>query len=388
MIDFDFNEDCCSCGVCTNICPVQAIRMEANSEGFQIPRVDAGKCTNCGLCEMVCPHLHKKPVETACRNSWLYVSQDTEAKKRSSSGAAFYELAKAGLEKGMYICGCVWDEQLTAEHIVANTQDDLIRMQGSKYVQSDTKKVYAQIGQLLKEGHKVLFSGVPCQCTAVSNYVERIRQGKYRDNLITVAVICHGVASPLAWDSFKKWTSSREKSRLIGVNFRDKTVEGYQKSYCRYDYANGKSIFLPTFLPSSKYMEATLVYNLAIRNSCAHCDCKGNNGSVDLILGDWYREYRGKGALGTSCIAACTERGEKFALEHLTGLEPIEYAQIVQENGLIEKSVKLGKNRSSFLKNVHDYRMWDKVEKLYPGKYPIKKMLVKTGLYDILKGRH
>ena len=387
MIDFDFNEDCCGCGVCSNICPVQAVQMEANSEGFPIPRIDAEKCTHCGLCEKVCPHLNKKPVESTCRNSWLYVSENTEAKKRSSSGAAFYELAKAGLEKGMYICGCVWDEQLNAEHIVANTQDALMRMQGSKYVQSDTKNVYAQIGQVLKEGHKVLFSGVPCQCTAVSNYVERISQGKYRDNLITVAVICHGVASPLAWESFKKWTSSREKSQLIGVNFRDKTVGGYKKSYCRYDYANGKSIYLPTYLPSSKYIEATLVYNLAIRNSCAHCACKGHNPSVDVILGDWYREYKGKGALGTSCVVAYTKRGEEFVLDHLTGLESIEYAQIVKENGFIEKSVKLGKNRSCFMKKVNDYRMWDNVEKLYPGKYPIKKLLIKTGLYDILKGK-
>lgn len=111
--------------------------------------------------------------------------------------------------------------------------------------------VYKDVLDLLKQGQKVIFSGVPCQCTAMSNFVNNTANGKYRENLITVALICHGVASPLAWESFKKWTSTKENSDLVGVNFRDKTKEGYKKSYCRYDYADGHSTYLPTFLPAN-----------------------------------------------------------------------------------------------------------------------------------------
>lgn len=252
MISFDFNNDCCGCGGCYNICPATAIQMQKNEEGFKVPVVDIEKCTNCGLCEKVCPHTNanKNNYLQNDDKSWLYVSKDTSAKYRSSSGAAFYEIAKSALEKGSYICGCAWNNDLIAEHIVGCDIEVLHKLQGSKYVQSDTKKVFKEILTLLQKGNRVIFSGVPCQCTAMGNYVAAFGNGsKYRDQLLIVGVICHGVASPLVWDSFKKWTSEKEHSELVGVNFRDKSQEGYKKSYCRYDYANGKSTYLLTFLP-------------------------------------------------------------------------------------------------------------------------------------------
>lgn len=386
MIRFDFNSNCCGCGACFNICPTKAIDMIENVEGFKVPSIDNTKCTNCGLCEKVCPHISKKPIVLTNENSWLYVSNNEEAKKKSSSGAAFYELAKCAINHGAYICGCAWDDNLVAEHIVGNEHESIVRIQGSKYVQSDIKEVYREIGILLRKGYKVIFSGVPCQCTAASNYVNLIVNGKYRENLITIAVICHGVASPLAWETFKIWISEKEKSDLIGVNFRDKSQEGYKKSYCRYDYANGQSTYLPTFLPSSKYIEATLVYNLAIRSSCSHCDCKGHNESIDIILGDWYKGFKNEGSMGMSCVVTYTNRGERYLIENLAGLRKIEYSEVVRENGFIEKSVNLGVNRSRFFESVSNYESWDKVEKLYPAKYLIKKLFIRTGLYDVIKG--
>lgn len=85
-------------------------------------------------------------------------------------------------------------------------------------------------------------------------------------------------------------------------------------------------------------MESAIVYNLAIRNSCAHCDCKGENGAIDLVLGDWYAEYIGEGALGTSCIVAFTERGKEFAESKLKELKILKYSFILEKNGLIERS--------------------------------------------------
>lgn len=387
MVNFDFYNDCCGCGGCYNICPVKAINMSENEEGFKIPVIDTNKCINCGQCEKVCPHLSNNKVNNIDNIAWLYASKNAQAKKKSSSGAAFYEIAKAGIKNGYYVSGCVWDDKLTAIHIVGNNMDVVHSMQGSKYVQSDTKTIYKDIIDLLKQGQKVIFSGVPCQCTAMGNYVNNIANGKYRESLLTVALICHGVASPLVWESFKKWTSEKKNSNLIGVNFRDKTKEGYKKSYCRYDYADGHATYLPTFLPSSKYIEATLVYNLAIRNSCSHCDCKGHNENIDIILGDWYKEYKGDGILGTSCIVAYTKRGESYLLENITNLKEIEYSEIYKENRFIEESEHLGANRAKFFSVIKDYRSWNKIERLYPAKYPLKKFLIKTGLYDIINGK-
>ena len=41
-------EYCSGCGACMNLCPVHAITMEMDDEGFWAPVVDEAKCTHCG----------------------------------------------------------------------------------------------------------------------------------------------------------------------------------------------------------------------------------------------------------------------------------------------------------------------------------------------------
>ena len=124
-----------------------------------------------------------------------------------------------------------------------------------------------------------------------------------------------------------------------------------------------------------------------MRNSCAHCDCKGENGAIDLVLGDWYAEYKGDGALGTSCIVAFTERGKRYAESKLEGLKTLKYSSILEKNGLIAKSSGKSPRRQDFFKLIKDGNndFWEVVEKLYPPKYKYKRFLVRVGLYDVLK---
>lgn len=388
MINFEFNQYCYGCGACENICPVNAIDMMQNEEGFQIPKIDKEKCIGCGKCDKVCPHVTAKIDSEQygeVKGIWLYASVNDNAKMRSSSGAACYELSKAMIKQDGYFSGCIWNEELVAIHTVSNEESMLQATQGSKYVQSIMCKSYEQIVELLKVDKKVIFTGTPCQATAVHNYVNCIENGRYRDNLITLAVICHGVASPLAWETYKKWAGEEQRSPLVKVNFRDKSKEGYKKSYCRYEHKNGTVIYLPTYLPSSKYIEATLVYNLAMRNSCAHCECKGINMGIDIIVGDWYAENKGEGKHGTSCIVAFTEQGKTYVEENLDNLREFSYKQILERNGFIEKSITSAPNRKKFFENIRDYHYWSNVEELYPEKYKYKKFLVKIGMYDFVK---
>ncbi len=93
-----------------------------------------------------------------------------------------------------------------------------------------------------------------------------------------------------------------------------------------------------------------------MRNSCAHCDCKGVNGTIDLILGDWYAEYTGEGAMGTSCIAAFTERGLEYVNDNLRNMKTLEYDSILEKNALIEKSSLKSSRRDDFFKGVFEGR--------------------------------
>lgn len=47
-------EQCCGCGACAQVCPRNAIRMEADREGFLYPVIDDACCVGCGQCLAVC----------------------------------------------------------------------------------------------------------------------------------------------------------------------------------------------------------------------------------------------------------------------------------------------------------------------------------------------
>lgn len=51
---FENKENCCGCSACYSICPVKAILMTADSEGFLYPSVDESKCIRCHKCLQVC----------------------------------------------------------------------------------------------------------------------------------------------------------------------------------------------------------------------------------------------------------------------------------------------------------------------------------------------
>lgn len=52
---FKKKEECCGCTACYAICPVNAISMVADEEGFLYPTIDEKKCLRCKNCLKVCP---------------------------------------------------------------------------------------------------------------------------------------------------------------------------------------------------------------------------------------------------------------------------------------------------------------------------------------------
>jgi formate hydrogenlyase subunit 6/NADH:ubiquinone oxidoreductase subunit I len=50
----DSIEKCCGCAACCAICPKNAIRMDADEEGFFYPVVDTARCVQCYRCLDIC----------------------------------------------------------------------------------------------------------------------------------------------------------------------------------------------------------------------------------------------------------------------------------------------------------------------------------------------
>lgn len=51
---FEKKEKCCGCGGCYQKCPVKAIIMKRDEEGFLYPQIDYDKCIGCEICIKVC----------------------------------------------------------------------------------------------------------------------------------------------------------------------------------------------------------------------------------------------------------------------------------------------------------------------------------------------
>ena len=52
---FSRKDQCCGCTACFSICPIEAIIMEPDEEGFEYPVINYEKCVKCNLCLKVCP---------------------------------------------------------------------------------------------------------------------------------------------------------------------------------------------------------------------------------------------------------------------------------------------------------------------------------------------
>lgn len=51
---YEKRENCCGCSACYAICPMNAIAMEPDEEGFLYPIVDVAVCIRCYKCLSVC----------------------------------------------------------------------------------------------------------------------------------------------------------------------------------------------------------------------------------------------------------------------------------------------------------------------------------------------
>ena len=68
----------------------------------------------------------------------------------SASGGAFYGIAEQFVENGGYVCGCVWDNDQKPVTQFQTKLMTFLRMQSSKYTQSNMKNCYSEIKETFK----------------------------------------------------------------------------------------------------------------------------------------------------------------------------------------------------------------------------------------------
>lgn len=269
-------KDCSGCGACAQICPQKCINMIPDSGGFKYPSVNTDLCVECGACRKVCPFISHVS-DGMITDIYAAVNKNVENRLLSSSGGVFHCLGHQIISEGGLVFGAKFNEDWSVSHGVAETEQELMMLTGSKYVQSEINDSYSRCEQFLRSGRKVLFSGTPCQIAGLNKYLKK----KYADLLTTVEVICHGVPSPEVWKAYLDYFYPQKN--IIRISFRTKTPS-WEKFSMKINFSD--SVYLKP-ADQDPYMFGFL-RNIYLRPSCYSCKTKGGNSGADLTLGDFW----------------------------------------------------------------------------------------------------
>ena len=346
-------ELCAGCTACAMVCPKGALTMVEDDEGFLQPTLDPELCINCGRCEWVCPikNPKKNPAPEIGYATWI---NDEERRMKSSSGGLAYALSKAVIERGGVVCGAAL-EGFVVKHILVDNVDDLSRLQGTKYVQSDLGDNFIEIKKLLKSGREVLFTGTPCQVAGLKNFMRG-----FDENLLTIDVVCHGVPSP---GVLRRYIEELKQCypTAVTMSFRDKfygwnphhAIALYDTNLHRVFRESGKhNAYIKGFLK-----------NVFCRRSCANCSFASKERVGDITLSDYwgitqlFPELNDK--KGISLTVPNTDKGRSFFESIKESLEMIRetpYAFAVANQGQLRKPGKISAYRKKFFQWMSEGR--------------------------------
>lgn len=281
MINITEKKNCNGCSACYSVCPQSCIEMSEDNEGFKYPNVNKDKCVNCNLCEKVCPILNEK-TENKISEQITYAIYNLNINERleSSSGGIFTLLSKYILNQNGIVIGVAFNGNFKeVNHIIIDKVDDLYRLQGSKYIQSNINDIYKEVKKYLNTKRKVLFTGTPCQIGGLISYL-----GKEYDNLYTQDLICHGCPSTKVWRYYVQYKEYENKDVTKKIFFRDKTY-GWKMYSVLFKFSNNTKYLQD--LNHDIYMKGFLT-NLYLRPSCYDCKFKTKSRQSDITLADFW----------------------------------------------------------------------------------------------------
>lgn len=275
---FSGKEDCCGCSACMSICPSHAITMKNDDQGFWYPVIDEEKCVDCGCCKNVCP-LNNREVTAKEFDLKVFAvkNRDDNIRRNSSSGGVFYELANEILQRGGVVYGADFGKDFQIFHLRGKNLEDVRRMQGSKYVQSNLEGIFDSVKKDLIADKKVLFTGCPCQVDGLRHYLKGCKQ----DGLVTCDLICHGVNSPRVWKDYLAYIS--QKRKILKIHFRDKPL-GWHEFRMKIQMSGKEYLESPSYDFFFQAFSSAFI----LRDSCFSCKYASLHRKGDITMGDFW----------------------------------------------------------------------------------------------------
>lgn len=359
MVKIEDKSKCVGCGACFQICSHKALSMQSDEEGFLYPVVENPlECVNCGLCERVCPISNSVVPSGEVLKVYAGYAKDDFLRECSSSGGLFGVLAKEIIIRGGVVFGATIGKSQDVFHTSVERMDDLPRLQGSKYVQSNTCHVYDEVRTLLKNGRKVLFSGTACQIAGLNSFL-----GKKYNNLYTVDVLCHGVPSPKVWRKYIDWQEKTHGATVKQTYLRRKNL-GWKRYSVELQFSDSteyKSVYNhDTFM-------RLFLSNICLRPSCYECKFKSMIRPSDITLGDAWGIERiipeFDDDRGTSVVVIHSNKGRRLIeeIQEKITIKELELDKAIPRNADSRKSVQMHPNRKKFFRSLDKNKGWEEL---------------------------
>lgn len=362
--------DCFGCRACEQICPVAAISMQADQEGFLYPVV-AESCIHCGRCAQVCPAAHPGDFKLPTQ-AMAAVNKEAHIRKKSASGGAFGAIVSATDEKTL-VFGAKWEGRSKVCHAAALAPQAYDLFHKSKYIQSDIGRSYRDVKENLLRGTSVIFTGTPCQIAGLKNFL-----GGEHANLLCVDLVCHGVPSGKVLEAYLR-QKDRRNDPVTGMDFRLKkyTDKKWDSKYAEIHYASGKKAVVD--YDSSGFLRG-FANGLFFRPSCSCCPFAQSKRVSDLTIGDYWGIENTIPSLdphqGVSLILVNSEKGCRYLqnMAQYMHYYPTELEPAVKGNARLRKPDHGHNGRNLFFLELDSADFERLVQRFAPRVTVIRKM--------------
>lgn len=150
-------DNCTGCMACVESCPQNAIKVVDELDSYNAI-INEEQCVNCDLCRKVCQNnrIVKFTQPIMWKQGW---ARDTLVRSNSSSGGVAQAIERAFVRSGGVVCSCAFEKGLFG-FVFAESEKEVEKFKGSKYVKSNPCGIYKKIKEYLIAGRRVLFVGL------------------------------------------------------------------------------------------------------------------------------------------------------------------------------------------------------------------------------------
>lgn len=332
---------CFGCCSCENICTKSAITMVENEYKAILPVIDTNRCIDCGACRRACPAINAVE-DNNIKKSYAAWCKDKNIIKTSASSGIVTALSFLTIERGGVVFGTRYENRRLIFDYTEDTEK-IKEFQGSKYVQAYVGDSFQKVKQFLLTGREVLFTGTPCQIAGLRRYLN-----KEYDNLLTIDLICHGVAPAAYLDEYFK---NYEFDKVLFRGPEGLKTVAYQKNRIIYSKSKLADLFYMAY-----------VKGLIHRENCYSCPYASIKRVGDITAGDFWGIK--KETLKTdasqipyvSLVLINTDKGaDMFSkVQEIVEAEERPIEEAIGYNNQLSKPCKRHPERDAFLDNYKE----------------------------------